>query len=207
MAFSAVTSAAFLAQVDWWPEAPSSETTWNIIAVLFAALIAAVAAIFAARRAASAAMKNARELQDRERRLEEKSIAALLSADLNRKFLMLVQLLQVPEATQVKELATMDMATSSKVLEAALPKLGDLGHQGAANMLAAFDGITLLVRDARGGWEREDLTERIQDVARHIGFAMNTLWERYELDRPARVEKAGIKLETLGLGNLKKLGL
>ena len=44
----------------------------------------------------------------------------------------------------------MDIAMNSKALEAALPKLGDLGHQGAANMFAAFDGIALLVSDARG---------------------------------------------------------
>ena len=46
---------------------------WNVAAMLFSALIAAGAAIYAAERAASATMKNARELQDRECRLEEQS--------------------------------------------------------------------------------------------------------------------------------------
>ena len=205
---AAVVSAAFLAPVGWWPKAPSSETTWNIVAMLFTALIAAVAAVFAARWAASATMKNARELQDRERRLEEKSVAALLSADLHRKLILLVHLLQGPEADRLRELATMNIAMSSKALEAALPKLGDLGHQGAANMFAAFDGIAQLVSDARGeGRARQGLTERMQCVALHVGHAVNTLWRRYELDRPEPLEKAGMDLEEVGLRQLKDLGL
>ena len=93
-------------------------------------------------RAASATIKNARELQDRERRFEEKSVAALLSVDLHRKLTRLVLELSEPNGLKVEQLATMD--TSTKVLEAALPKLGTLGHQGAANMLNTFDGIALL---------------------------------------------------------------
>ena len=38
---AAVVSAAFLALGGWWSTAPDSETVWNIIATLFAALIAA----------------------------------------------------------------------------------------------------------------------------------------------------------------------
>ena len=187
---AAVVSAAFLALGGWWPTAPDSETIWNIMATLFAALIAAVAAIFAARWAARSTMRNARDLQDRERRLEEQSVAELLSADLHRRLVMLVRLLQEPEAVQVSELVTMD--TNTKVLEAALPKLGALGHQGAANLLAVFDGISLLARDARGGGrETQDLTGRMRIVVIHTGRVINALWELYKMDRPEPLEKAG----------------
>ena len=179
---------------------------WNIVAMLFAALIAAGAAIYAAERAARTTMKNARELQDRERRREEQSVAALLSADLHRKLTMLVLLLQEPAAAQVEQLATMD--TSNRVFEAALPKLGALGHQGAANLLNAFNGIALLVSDARGdGRARQGLTERIRCVALHIGRVVNTLWGLYELERSEPLEKAKINLEAVGLEDLKNLGL
>ena len=179
---------------------------WNVAAMLFSALIAAVAAIYAAKRAASATMKNARELQDRERRLEEQSVAALLSADLHRKLVMLVLMLLESAAVQVEQLAKMD--TSTRVLEAALPKLGALGHQGAANLLAAFDGIALLVSDARGdGQARQGLTERIRRVALHIGRVVNTLWGLYELERPEPLVKAKINLEAVGLEELNNLGL
>ena len=204
LAFAAVVSAAFLAPAGWWPEAPSSETAWNILAILVAALIAAGAAIFAARWAARSTMKNACALQDRERRHEEKSVAALLSADLHIKLVMLVQLLLEPNNSKVKHLATMDMST--KVLEAALPKLGGLDHQGAANLLNAFEGIALLVSDAREA-RQQGLTERMQCVALHIGRVVNTLWGLYELDRPKPFEKAGINLEEVGLEKLKNLGL
>ena len=204
LAFAAVFSAAFPAQAGWWPEAPSSETTWIILAMLVTALIAAGAAIFAARWAARSTMKNARELQDRERRHKEKSVAALLSADLHRKLVTLVQLLPEPNDSKVKNLATMDMST--KVLEAALPKLGVLDHQGTANLLAAFDGIALLVSDARED-RQQDLTERMRVVALHIGCVLNTLWGLYELDRPKPLDKAGMKLEEVGLKELKDLGL
>ena len=102
----------------------------------------------------------------------------------------------------------MGIATSSKALEAALPKLGDLGHQGAANMFAAFDGIELLVSDARGeGRERQGLTERMQCVALHVGRVVNTLRRVYKLDRPEPLEKAGMNLKAVGLEELKNLGL
>ena len=176
--------------------------------MLLTAVIAAVAVIVAARWSASSTMKNARELQDRDRRLEEQSVAALLSADLHRKLIMLVQLLSESNGFKVKDLAT--MGTSTKVLEAALPKLGGLGHKGAANLLNAFDGIALLVSDARAARQNDDLgdlTTRMRNVALHIGRVVNTLWVKYELDRPAPLEKAGMKLEEVGLRGLKDLGL
>ena len=202
----ALASAAFLAPTGWWPKAPDSETLWNIIATLIAALIAAGAAFYAARWAARSTMKNARDLQDHERCLEERSVAALISADLHRKLVMLALLLQEPEAVQRNELVTMN--TNNKVLEAALPKLGALGHQGAANLLAAFDGISLLARDARGGdRESQDLPERMRNVAIHVGRVVNTLWKLYKLDRPEPLEKTGINLKAVKLGQLKDLGL
>ena len=182
-------------------------------AILLPAAIAAVAAIFAARWSASSTMKNARELQDRERRLEEQSVAALLSADLHMKLTMLVILLSEPNDSKVEQLATMD--TSTKVLEAALPKLGKLGHQGATNLLNAFNGIGLLASDARKARQHDliaprtgqDLTERVRNVALHIGRVVDTLGKRYDLDRSHRLEKAGLDLEAVGLKNLKDLGL
>ena len=201
-----VDSGAFLVPGGWCFVAPDSETLWNIIATLIAALIAAGAAFFAARWAARSTMKNARDLQDRERCLEERSVAALISADLHRKLVMLALLLQEPEAVQRNELVTMN--TNNKVLEAALPKLGALGHQGAANLLAAFDGISLLARDARGGdRESQDLPERMRNVAIHVGRVVNTLWKLYKLDRPEPLEKTGINLKAVRLGQLKDLGL
>ena len=149
-------------------------------------------------------MKNARNLQDRERRLEERSLTALLSADLHRKLTLLVYLLQQPDAVKVKELAIMD--TSTKVLEAALPKLGALGQQGAANLLNAFNGLELLVRDAQEQ-RSQGLTERMQDVARYIGRVLKTLGERYDLDLPKPLANAGLDLEAVGLRDLKDLGL
>ena len=193
-------SAAFLVPAGWWPEAPSSETTWDIVGMLFAALIAAGAAWWAAR----STMINARDLQDRERRLEEQTVSALLSADLHRKLILLGQLLSAREEVKVKELAMMD--TSTKILDAALPKLGALGQQGAANLRSAFYGLELLVRDARE--ERwQNLTERMRGVALHIGRVLDALWKQYELDRPEPLEKAGTNLETVGLMELKNRGL
>lgn len=203
---SEIVSAAFLATVDRWPEAPTSETLWNIMATLVTALIAAGAAIFAAWWAASFTMENARALQNRERRLEEKSVAALLSADLHRKLVMLVHLLPQPQPVGVNQLVA--IGTNTKVLEAALPKLGALGQQGTANLLTAFDGLELLASDARGrGWEWHELIMRMRHVALHIGRVVNTLCELYELDRPEPLEKAQIDLESIGLKKLKDLGL
>ena len=201
-----VVSASFMALSSWWSKAPDGTTIWNITATLLAALIAAGAAILAAWWAARSTMKNARDLQDRERRLEARSVAALLSADLHRKLVMLAVLLQEPEAERAHELATMD-ANTKVVLDASLPKLGALGHQGAAQLLAAFDGLALLARDARGGGQpRRDLRERMQTVAIHIGHILNTLWQLYELDPPERLERAGIDLKAAGLGQLENLG-
>ena len=184
--FAAVGLAACLAPTDSWFKAPSSETIWHILGMLLAALIAAGAARWTAR----STMKNARDLQDRDRRLEERSITALLSADLHRKMMLLVFLLQEPDEVKVEKLAT--MYTSTKVLEAALPKLGALGQQGAANLLNAFNGVELLVRDAREQrWQ--GLTERMQDVALNIGSVVKTLGERYDLDMPEPLaEREGI---------------
>ena len=199
-------SAALLSPADFWSKVPSTEMIWNILGTLFAALIAAGAAIYSARAAASSTMKNARVLQDRERRLDEKSVAALLSADLHRKLVMLVHLLPQPEAVGVNQLVT--FGTNTKVLEAALPKLGALGQQGTASLLAAFGGIELLALDARGsGWSWKDLIIRMRYVALHIGRVVNTLCELYELDRPEPFEKVNIDLEALGLKKLKDLGL
>ena len=98
------------------------------------------------------------------------------------------------------------MDTSTRVLDAALPKLGALGHQGAENLFAVFDGLTLLVSDSRGA-QRQDLTEQTRCVALHIGRVVGTLGELYKLDRPEPLKKAGINLETVGLEELKDLGL
>ena len=190
----------------WWPPSvPDAATVWIVAATLFAAAIAAGAAILAAWLAARSTMKNARELQDRERRLEVQSVAALLSADLHRKLVLLALLLQEPEV-KVQELATLD-ANTKVVLDASLPRLGSLGHQGAAQLLAAFDGLSLLARDARaGGQAEQDLPERMRTVALHIGHVLNTLWQRYEVEPPERLEKAGIDLKAAGLGQLENLG-
>ena len=200
-------SAAFVALSNWWSRVPDGATIWNITATLLAALIAAGAAILAARRAAKSTMKNALALQDRERRLDAQSVAALLSADLHRKLVMLALLLQEPKAVRVDDLATID-ANTRMVLDASLPKLGALGHQGAAQLLAACDGLSLLARDAQADAQgTQDLTERTRQVAVHIGGVLNILWELYELDRPDPLEEAGIDLKASGLEQLKHLGL
>ena len=193
-------------RISWRTGAPDSATFWNITATLFAALIAAGAALLAAWWAARSTMKNARDLQDRERRLESQSVAALLSADLHKKLITLALLLREPPAEQVHELTTMG-ANMKAVLDASLPKLGGLGHQ-AAQLLAAFDGLSLLAHDARrGGQAGQDLTARMRAVAMHIGSILGTLWDLYELDRPKPLEDAGIDLGAAGLGQLKDLGL
>ena len=199
-ALAAVASAACLAPSDPWFKAPSSETMWHIVGMLFSALIAGGAALWATR----STMKNARELQNRDRRLEEQSVAALLSADLHRRLILLVYLLSQPEAVKVRELAAMD--TTFKVLGAALPKLGALGPQGAHYLLTIFSGLELLAKAAEDqNWQ--GLSERMQDVGLHIGRGVKALGESYKLDLPEPLEKAGLDLEAVGLQELKKLGL
>ena len=178
------------------------ETLWNVVAILVAAVIAGGSAIIAA----SITMRNARALQDRERRAEEKSLAALLSADLHRKMIMLVIFLREPSHSRLRILEQMD--TSTRVLEAALPKLGALGHQGAANLLAVFDGIALLMDDVRLelGHGPVRVVPRVRDLALHIGRVLKMLWGLYELDRPDPLEKIQIDLEAIGLKELKDLG-
>ena len=71
-------------------KAPSSETIWTVLAIMASALIAVGAAFLSA----WLTMKNARKLQDRERRRDEKSVAALVSADLYGKLSMLARISQ-----------------------------------------------------------------------------------------------------------------
>ena len=98
------------------------------------------------------------------------------------------------------------MGTRTEVLDAALPRLGGLSQQGSANLLSAFNGLALLVRDAR---EERPVDQRssIRDVALHIGRVLSTLAARYKLDRPLPMEEAGVDLEAIGLSELKNLGL
>ena len=191
------------AEAGWWPESLDVETAWHIGAMLFTALIAALAAILAAWLAAKATMKNALKLQDRQHRLEANSCAALLSADLHARLHNLVFLLG-QHADMEQELSMMD--TSTKVLDAALPRLGGLGQQGAAHLLNAYYGLALLKADATAG-SRADYREKMLGVALHIGNIIYTLAERYEVDRPQPLKAAGVDLEEIGLGALKDLGL
>lgn len=206
-----MSTSCFLATSSF--EALSPEAQWTILAILLSALIAAVAANHAAERSARLTMENARELQDRERQLEEKSLAALLSADLHRKLILLIILLPEPRYSDVEELQKMgtSMGTSIRVLEAALPKLGSLGVQGAAQLLNAFDGVGLLIRDMNvpPGHGLGHFVPRIQKVAFYIGQVLNTLWRLYKLDRPDPLEKglSNLDLEAIGLKELKDLGL
>ena len=118
--------------------------------------------------------------------------------------MLLVCLIPKKDAVKVKELATMDM--SFKALEAALPKLGALGQQGAANLLNGFYGLELLAQDAKEQrWE--GLTEHMREVALNIGCVIKTLGERYDLGLPKPLANAGLDLEAAGLQKLKNLGL
>ena len=185
---------------------PSSETIWNIVSTLVSAMLAGGAAVLAARWAAAAAMKNAQELQDRDRKLEAQSCAALISAHLHQSFTGLVLSLKEDRLSQgLHELSR--LVSTIHVLDASLPKLGSLGHQGAANLLAAYNGLSLLAHDARLGRDEAQLRLRTTDVARHIGRVLHTLAERYDLDRPQALEHLGIDLGAVGLKDLKKLGL
>ena len=86
------------------------------------------------------------------------------------------------------------MGTKTDVLDAALPKLGGLGQQGTANLLTAFDGLALLVRDAREA-RQVDHKGSIRLVALHIGRILSTLAARYDLDCPRPMQEAGVDLE------------
>ena len=182
--------------------APSTKTIYDFLEMLGPYVIAVGAAFLSS----YLTMKNARMLQDRERRRDEKSLAALLSADLHRKLIMLVNFLQDPRLSNLGILEQID--TSTTVLDAALPKLGSLGHQGAANLLAVFDGFALLMDDVRSvsGYGPLGVHRRVKPVALHTGRVLKTLWRVYELDRPDRFEKIDIDLEAIDLKELKDLG-
>lgn len=180
------------------------EMAWNVAATLTAAVISAGAAILAARWAAKSTMKNAVELQNRERRFEERSCAALLSADLHLRLTELCILL-TEQPDSVRE-HLKKIGTKTDVLDAALPRLGGLGQQGTANLLTAFNGLALLVRDAREA-RPVDHKDSIRLVALHIGRVVSTLAARYDLDCPRPMEEAGVDLQAIGLSELKKRGL
>ena len=211
LALAGVALAARLVQNHSLIEAPDSDRIWHISGMLLSALIAGGAALWAAKSTMKNArelqerdLKHARELHDRERRRGEKSVAALLSADLHRRLTVLVILLEGTVEARIHGLAS--MSTNIKVIEAALPKLGDLGQQGAANLLNAFNGVELLARDARTR-RLEGLSELTQEVALYIGRVIHTLGERYDLDLPAPLADAGCDLDAVGLQELRKLGL
>ena len=202
---------------------PGIETVWNIAAILVSAVIAAMAAILAARWASKSTMANARALQDRERRNDEKSCAAILAADLHMKLTDILTCLAEPTERPEVNIATI-VDPSTKVLDAILPKLGDLGQDGAANLLNAYRGVTFVVRDFK--WllkkaedanlaehadavaEQTDfLLARTREVASELGKVIYTLWVKYELARPShRYEEAGINLEALEFKDLKDRG-
>ena len=216
--------AASPARAGWWPEVPSIETGWNITAILSSAAIAAGAAILAARWSAKSTMANARELQDRERRNDEESCAAILAADLQMKLTDILTCFEEPTERQVVRLAII-VNPSTKVLDAVLPKMGGLGQDGAANLLNAYRGVEFVVDDSkRLSLRAEDanfaaqhadaiakqsdfVLARTRDVARDLGGVIVTLWHRYHLTRPRLYEESGVDLEALGFKELKDLGL
>ena len=199
-------------------QAPSTETIGTVLAILASALIAVVAALLSAR----LTMKNASKLQDRERKRDEKSVAALLSVDLHGKLSMLVRLLPKLNGLHVDVerlgqtiIYLEQKLTSRAVLEAALPKLGSLGHQDAASLLGAFNGLEHLVHTARLVVEAHcvtpaqipvQLVPEMKETANHIGLVLFSLWRRYEIDRPDPFEKTGVDLESRELEFLKTLG-
>ncbi len=199
-------------------KAPSSETIWTVLAIMASALIAVGAAFLSA----WLTMKNARKLQDRERRRDEKSVAALVSADLYGKLSMLVRLLPRLNLSHVdverlgRSIINLEQRLTGRVvLEAALPKLGSLGHRDTANLLGAFDGLALVVDEARRVVEASrvtpepipvELVTQMKETAHHVGLVLFSLWRRYEIDRPGPFEKTGLDLESRGLEFLKTLG-
>jgi len=150
-------------------------------------------------------LKHARDLQDRERSRDEKSVASFLSADLHRRLTVLVKLLLEPnDAARFEGLAS--MYTNSRVLEAALPKLGALGEQGSANLLNAFDGLALLSKRANKN-QLVGLTELTREIALDVGLVIITLKQRYKLNGPEPLTTKGLDLEKVGLQKLQQLGL
>ena len=187
-------------------KAPSTETIWTVLAILASALIAVVAAYVSAR----LTMKNARMLQDRERRHDEKSVAAVLCADLERKLVDLVLVLSTAKHSGLMTLGMTGISTS--VLEAVLPKLGVLGSQKARGLIGAVDRIPNLMRLARIAGNEQDLDEyvpQVRDAAIHIGMAVRMLLDEYELERPIPLENTlpNLDLEAIGLKKIKDLGL
>ena len=189
----------------------------NASAILASAFIAAGAAILAA----WFTMRNARALQDRERSRDAQSVAALLSMDLHKKLSMLVRLLpQLNDShVDVESLGQTIIALEQKlasrvVLEAALPKLGSLGHQDSASLLGAFDGLAQVVAGARAVVEAGrpeqnpvQLVLEMKETANHIGIVLFSLWRRYEIDRPTPLEESGLDPESRGVEFLKTLGI
>ena len=207
-----------------WSEEPSSETAWNIVGMLLSAAIAAGAAILAARWSAKSTMANARELQDCERRKDEESCAAILAADLHMKLTTIVTCLEEPPEKQVTNLAEV-LDPSTKVLDAVMPKLGDLGPDGAANLLSAYLGVEFVVGDSKQLLKKQGpaafkvpqpdyvakenavLLKRTRHVACDLGAVVDTLSRKYGLARPHRYEEMNLDLEALGLKELKDRGL
>ena len=196
-------------------EALSLETAWNVAAILLSSLIALMAAIYAADRSARLTMANARELQNRERRRDEKSVAALLSVDLHGKLSLLVRLLpqrNLPASGLLSEaIINLEQRLASRVvLEAALPKLGSLGHRDSASLLAAYNGLALLVVEARRDIAEQipgQLLTEMKETANHIGLVLSSLWRRYEIDRPTPLEEMGLDLESRDVKFLTTLGI
>ena len=179
------------------------ETFWNVVAVLASALIAAGAVFLAT----WITMRNARKLQDRERRRDEKSVAALLRADLRNKLLALAAILSKPG--KIHERSAYETVTRTRVLEAALPKLGDLDPAAAASVLTIFDTIALLFGDALELPEHK-FQHRIPEVrglALVIGKTIHLIERDYELNPLTPLEEVHVDLKAIGLKELKNLGL
>ncbi len=188
-------------------EALRPEAQWTIFAILVSALIAAVAANHAADRSARLTMANAHEIQDRERKRDEKSVAALLRADLRNKLLALAAILSKPG--KIREGSVYEAATSTRVFEAVLPKLGDLNPAAAASVLTIFYTIALLFGDALELPEHEfqQRIPQVRDFALVIGKSIHLIQRDYELDPLTPLKEVHVDLEALGLKELKDLGL
>jgi len=166
-------------------KAPSTETIWTVLAILASAGIAVGAAFLSAR----LTMANARELQDREHRRDKRSMAKLLHADLHNKLFVLIALLSMP--SKFREKPVVEAATSTTVLEAALPRLGDLSHKEAASLLKVFTSIALQFSDARLLPEHElkQVLPRVRELALLVGHTILMMQKTYDLDIPVRFEE------------------